>query len=177
MSNFEDVKTFMKTFGQIVKTEPSFPDEKTMQLRFELIQEELNELEQSERNLYLIKSKNDNISNRMDGLSLREILPKTQAQSDTFDAYNEKYNLLLHGWARTGKTFISLYLALREISKKSSSYKSITVVRSAVPTRDVGFLPGALHQKLEVYELPYRSIVNELYGRGDAFEIIKKKDI
>ena len=56
----------------------------------------------------------------MDGLSLREILPKTQAQSDTFDAYNEKYNLLLHGCAGTGKTFISLYLALREISKKSS---------------------------------------------------------
>ena len=140
------------------------------------LRNELNELEQSERNLYLIKSKNDNISNRMDGLSLREILPKTQAQSDTFDAYNEKYNLLLHGCAGTGKTFISLYLALREISEKSSPYKSITVVRSAVPTRDVGFLPGALHQKLEVYELPYRSIINELYGRGDAFEVVKHKD-
>ena len=140
------------------------------------LRNELNELEQSERNLYLINSKNDNISNRMDGLSLREILPKTQAQSDTFDAYNEKYNLLLHGCAGTGKTFISLYLALREISEKSSPYKSITVVRSAVPTRDVGFLPGALHQKLEVYELPYRSIINELYGRGDAFEVVKKKE-
>ena len=139
------------------------------------LRNELNELEQSERNLYLINSKNDNISNRMDGLSLREILPKTR-QSDTFDAYNEKYNLLLHGCAGTGKTFISLYLALREISEKSSPYKSITVVRSAVPTRDVGFLPGALHQKLEVYELPYRSIINELYGRGDAFEVVKKKE-
>ena len=106
----------------------------------------MNELEQSERNLYLINSKNDNISNRMDGLSLREILPKTQAQSDTF-AYNEKYNLLLHGCAGTGKTFISLYLALREISEKSSPYKSITVVRSAVPTREVGFLPGSIAPK------------------------------
>ena len=47
------------------------------------LRNELNELEQSERNLYLINSKNDNISNRMDGLSLREILPKTQIQSDT----------------------------------------------------------------------------------------------
>ena len=55
------------------------------------LRNELNELEQSERNLYLIKSKNDNISNRMDGLSLREILPKTQAQSDTFDAYRNYY--------------------------------------------------------------------------------------
>ena len=45
MSNFEDVKTFMETFGQMVKTKPQFPDEKTMQLRFDLIKEELNELE------------------------------------------------------------------------------------------------------------------------------------
>ena len=45
MSNFEDVKTFMKTFGQIIRAKPQFPDDKTMQLRFDLIKEELNELE------------------------------------------------------------------------------------------------------------------------------------
>ena len=47
MSNFEDVKIFMKTFGQIVETTPKFPDDKTMRLRFDLIKEELNELEQA----------------------------------------------------------------------------------------------------------------------------------
>ena len=47
MSNFEDVKTFMKTFGQIVRTTPQFPDKDTMQLRYDLIKEELNELEQA----------------------------------------------------------------------------------------------------------------------------------
>ena len=47
MSNFEDVKIFMKTFRQMVRTKPQFPDEKTMQLRFDLIQEELNELEEA----------------------------------------------------------------------------------------------------------------------------------
>ena len=47
MSNFEDMKTFMKTFGQIVRTKPQFPDKKTMRLRFDLIKEELNELEQA----------------------------------------------------------------------------------------------------------------------------------
>ena len=47
MSNFEDVKTFMETFGQIVRTKPQFPDEKTMQLRFDLIKEELRELEEA----------------------------------------------------------------------------------------------------------------------------------
>ena len=47
MSNFEDVKTFMKTFGQMVRTKPQFPDKATMQLRYDLIKEELNELEQA----------------------------------------------------------------------------------------------------------------------------------
>ena len=52
MSNFEDVKKFMKTFGQIIRTKPQFPDEKTIQLRFDLIKEEINELEDA------IKTKN-----------------------------------------------------------------------------------------------------------------------
>ena len=47
MSNFEDVKTFMETFGQMVRTKPQFPDEETMLLRYDLIKEELNELEQA----------------------------------------------------------------------------------------------------------------------------------
>ena len=45
MSNFTEVKTFMETFGQMVRTKPQFPDEKTMQLRYDLIKEELKELE------------------------------------------------------------------------------------------------------------------------------------
>ena len=47
MSNFEDVKTFMKTFGQMIRTKPQFPDKKTMRLRYDLIKEELKELEQA----------------------------------------------------------------------------------------------------------------------------------
>ena len=47
MSNFEDVKTFMKTFGQIVRNKAQFPDDKTMQLRYDLIKEELDELEEA----------------------------------------------------------------------------------------------------------------------------------
>ena len=50
MSNFEDVKTFMETFGQIVRTKPQFPDEKTIQLRLNLIKEELSELEEAIKN-------------------------------------------------------------------------------------------------------------------------------
>ena len=47
MSNFEDVKKFMITFGQRVIAKQQFPDEKTLNLIFDLIKEELNELEQA----------------------------------------------------------------------------------------------------------------------------------
>ena len=55
MSNFEDVKKFMKTFGQVVITKPQFPDEKTMTLRYELIKEELNELEEAMKTKNLVE--------------------------------------------------------------------------------------------------------------------------
>ena len=47
MSNFEDVKNFMITFGQEVKDKPKFPNDKIKQLRYDLIKEELDELEKA----------------------------------------------------------------------------------------------------------------------------------
>ena len=44
MSNFDDVKNFMNIYEQEVKTKPSFPSEKIVQLRYDLIKEELDEL-------------------------------------------------------------------------------------------------------------------------------------
>ena len=44
MSNFNKVKVFMETFGQEVKSKPSFPDQKIQNLRYDLIKEELDEL-------------------------------------------------------------------------------------------------------------------------------------
>ena len=55
MSNFEDVKEFMKTFGQIVRTKPQFPDDKTMQLRYDLIKEELQELKDAMESKNLVE--------------------------------------------------------------------------------------------------------------------------
>ena len=54
-------------------------------------------------------------------------------------------------------------------------YDNITIVRSVVATRDMGFLPGSVEEKSKVFEVPYISAVNELYGRGDAYEILKRK--
>lgn len=115
----------------------------------------------------------DNLA-RLDNFHLREIEPKTENQEKTFQAYHQNKNLLLHGSAGTGKTFISMYLGLNSIMN-NTGYHRVSIVRSVVPTREVGHLPGDLEKKIEVYELPYKQIVNQLFHRGDAYEIMKKK--
>lgn len=112
--------------------------------------------------------------------SLRRITPLTDAQQDAFNAFEEDYNLVLCGSAGTGKTYISLYLALSELMRKDTTKDNptkIMIVRSTVSSRDIGFLPGTLKEKLSVYEDPYCGIFAELFGRGDAFEILKTKGI
>lgn len=93
---------------------------------------------------------------------LKEIEPLTKGQLKVFES--EK-NLMLHGCAGTGKTFISLYLALDDIEK--NNYSRITIIRSVVPTREMGFLPGTEAEKSKVYEQPYIGIFQELFSRGD----------
>jgi phosphate starvation-inducible protein PhoH and related proteins len=113
---------------------------------------------------------------RQGNLELKYITPKTENQRKAFNYYDDEYNLSLLGYPGTGKSFISLYLALNEIEKNNfNSPKSVTVVRSIVPSRDVGFLPGSAKEKAKVYEAPYIDICNQLYGRGDAYDILQKK--
>jgi len=109
--------------------------------------------------------------------TLDEIQPLTQNQKITFKAYNEGKHLMLHGIAGTGKTFISLYLALEELLQADSQYKKIYIVRSVVPTRDMGFLPGSNKEKTKVYEAPYYAICTELFHRSDAYEYLKTRGL
>jgi len=102
---------------------------------------------------------------------LQEIEPITKTQVRVFES--EK-NLLLHGCAGTGKTFISMYLALDHLFKKE--YGKVTIIRSAVPTREIGFLPGTEDEKAKVYEIPYAGICKQLFDRGDdPYEQLKMK--
>jgi len=105
-------------------------------------------------------------------LNLQEIEPLTQNQLLAFEADN---NLVLHGVAGTGKSFISCYLGFDDILKNEK--ERIVLIRSAVPTRDIGFLPGNEKEKASVYEEPYKDICIELFQRGDAYEILKTKGI
>lgn len=109
--------------------------------------------------------------------SLRKVNPLTYNQEKTFKAYNEGKHLMLHGVAGTGKTFISMYLALEEILKQNSYYNKIVVIRSVVPSRDMGFLPGSAKDKAKVYEEPYREICDDLFGRGDGYDILRMKGL
>ena len=108
---------------------------------------------------------------------LRKISPLTANQEDTFGAYEEGKHLMLHGYAGTGKTFISMYLALRQLLTQDSGFDKIVIIRSVVPSRDMGFLPGNIKEKTKVFEEPYREICDDLFGRGDGYEILKAKGL
>lgn len=110
-------------------------------------------------------------------LSLKHVQPITDNQVSTFLAYEKGDNLFLHGCAGTGKTFISIYLALKEIENGRSRRNKLVIIRTAQSSKDIGFLPGDEKRKLEVYEAPYRAICSELYHRDDAYEILKSKGI
>jgi phosphate starvation-inducible protein PhoH len=108
---------------------------------------------------------------------LKNVEPLTENQKVTFEQYEQGKNLLLHGIAGTGKSFLSIYLSLKSILQENSRYKKLVIVRSVVPTRDMGFLPGNNKEKAKVYEAPYQAIFTELFERGDAYDYLKNKNL
>jgi len=109
------------------------------------------------------------------GLELQKIKPKTINQQRAFQAWDDEYHLVMHGYSGTGKTFIGTYLAMNEIQKNPKIYTRMTIIRSSVPSRDMGFLPGSIAEKAAAYEEPYETIFSTLYGRGDAYGTLKKR--
>ena len=105
---------------------------------------------------------------------LTEIKPLTDNQKLVFDAYENNKNLFLYGCAGTGKTFIAMYLALKEILSNKTSYEKLYVVRSLVPTREIGFLPGDHEDKAHLYQIPYQNMVKYMFKMPDdpAFEML-----
>lgn len=97
-------------------------------------------------------------------LDLKNIKPKTDPQSQFFDAYFQRQIPIITqlGSAGTGKTAIALYAALLDILDSKSIYDKIIIVRSAVQARDIGFLKGDEDEKNEVYEAPYKALCDEL---------------
>lgn len=113
--------------------------------------------------------KQDNMHIRLDLMDT--IVPITPHQREAWDAWKkEGHHLVLSGTAGTGKTFLAMYLALEEVMNKSTPYDSLHIIRSVVPTREIGYLPGTIEEKLNAYTGPYRSITHELFRDPKAYD-------
>lgn len=95
--------------------------------------------------------------------------PITDTQQRVVDLWKKDYNLILSGSAGTGKTFLALRLALEQVLDRNTPYERVIVLRSIVPTRDIGFLPGDEEEKKQAYAAPYISICGELLGADDGW--------
>ena len=94
---------------------------------------------------------------------MRDIEPLTDNQQVLFNAYAENKNLVAYGCAGTGKTFITLYNALRDVLDPSTPYEKIYIVRSLVATREIGFLPSDHEDKSYLYQIPYKAMVKYMF--------------
>jgi len=94
---------------------------------------------------------------------LVDVKPVTENQKKLFDLYNEKKHLFVYGCAGTGKTFCSLYLALKDVLNEITPYDRVVIVRSLVATREIGFLPGDHEDKSSLYQIPYKNMVKYMF--------------
>ena len=105
---------------------------------------------------------------------LVEVKPITDNQKLVFESYKKGLNQFLFGCAGTGKTFVSLYLAFQEVLKNETPYERVVVVRSLIPTREIGFLPGDEEDKAALYQVPYSNMVQFMFKQPNeqAFSML-----
>lgn len=106
-------------------------------------------------------------------LTLHDIKPKNYSQETAFESFLNGNHLILAGSAGTGKSYISLYLAIRKALEAEN--KSVLIIRSAVQTREIGHTPGTLEEKEDLYAQPYKDIINKLFHRACAWNELKKQ--
>ena len=105
---------------------------------------------------------------------LVEVKPITDNQKLVFESYKKGLNQFLFGCAGTGKTFVSLYLGLRDVLKNETAYERVVIVRSLIPTREIGFLPGDEEDKAALYQVPYSNMVQFMFKQPNeqAFSML-----
>ena len=108
----------------------------------------------------MAKSKKNKEINHSNLVSIKSI---TDNQKIVFDTWKKGKNQFLFGAAGTGKTFISLYLALQDIFDLKKPHDKIILVRSLIPTREIGFLPGDEEDKAALYQVPYQNMVQFMF--------------
>ena len=105
---------------------------------------------------------------------LRDIEPLTPNQQLLFNSYESGKNIVAYGCAGTGKTFITLYNAIKDVLDEKTPYEKVYVVRSLVATREIGFLPGDHEDKSTLYQIPYKAMVKYMFEMPTAadFEML-----
>lgn len=107
---------------------------------------------------------------------LKSFKALTQNQQHFFDYYDRGDIFIgLFGSPGVGKTFLAMYRAFAEVLDKSNPYKQVVIIRSSCQTRNLGFLPGNLTEKMEIFEGPYIDNCATLFGRPDAWERLKEQ--
>ena len=101
---------------------------------------------------------------------LVEIAPITENQKILFDSYANNKHLVAYGCAGTGKTFVTLYNALKDVLNENTPYEKIYLVRSLVSTREIGFLPGDHEDKADIYQIPYKNMVKFMFEMSSDSE-------
>lgn len=104
---------------------------------------------------------------------MKLIQPRNDNQAAMFTAFADQQNICAKGSAGTGKTFLALTLAMNAVLDPQCPQKRVIIVRSVVPTRDIGFLPGTAEEKVAVYEQPYKDIMHELFKRASTYDDMK----
>jgi len=94
---------------------------------------------------------------------LVDIEPITENQKTLFNSYNEGKHLVAYGAAGTGKTFVTLYNAIKDVLDETTPYERIYIVRSLLATREIGFLPGDYEDKSDIYQVPYKHMVKYMF--------------
>ena len=105
------------------------------------------------------------------------IKPITDSQKVVFDTWKKGQNQFLFGAAGTGKTFVSLYLAMQSVMDLKSKYERVLIVRSLIPTREIGFLPGDEEDKSALYPVPYQNMIQFMFKmpNEEAFNSLYSK--
>lgn len=109
--------------------------------------------------------------------NLTKISPVTDSQKEVFETWKAEKNQFLFGCAGTGKTFISLYLALQQVLNNETPYDKVIVVRSLIPTREIGFLPGDEEDKSALYQVPYSNMMQFMFEQPNeqAFSMLYER--